>query len=262
MNAGTYISLFTNWAEPVMNSVWLGTRLNEWNDNMFAEAYDEVCEVKFHGASLIQKTHPAFRSPENVVESGVGMWHEKIYHFKPEGEPSSGGDEIQSEFFVNLEDLGDAMNTLMSLKHIFAEYVQISEIRPVAKSNIILQPAYGKNVVGIHFTWKKDFPNVMEAVEVIKIALRVYKYRVHWGKYFGHLEKKYIYRIYGTELAQIKALHESSGVLGPSKLSSCFVDRLLFDKDNKEDFKCSFENDLDKKWHQVFGDDLTQADLE
>ena len=189
MNAGTYISMFTDWQNKAMTSVWVGTRLDEWDDDLLAKPYDEVCAPEFYGAKLIKKTHPVPDRPtDNVVESGVGLWHEKIYHFKPEGEPSSGGDEIQSEFFVDLEDLGDASKNLNSVKHLFSQHVQISEIRPIQKSNIAMSPAYGKYAVGIHMTWKKDFPAVMEAVEVVKMALRPFSYRVHWGKYFGYFE--------------------------------------------------------------------------
>jgi hypothetical protein len=42
------------------------------------------------------------------------MWYNKIYHFKPEGEASSGGDELQTEFFVALSDLPRVLENLQS----------------------------------------------------------------------------------------------------------------------------------------------------
>lgn len=51
------------------------------------------------------------------------MWNEKIYHFKPDEAPSSGGDEIQSEFFVRKEDLPAAMLDLMSVADEFRHLV-------------------------------------------------------------------------------------------------------------------------------------------
>ena len=56
----------------------------------------------------------AGRSSDPCVESGFGMWNDKIYHFLPDMPPSSDGDEIQSEFFVKYEDMPEAVADLYS----------------------------------------------------------------------------------------------------------------------------------------------------
>jgi hypothetical protein len=42
------------------------------------------------------------------------MWYNKIYHFKPEGEASSNGDELQTEYFVALSDLPRVLESFNS----------------------------------------------------------------------------------------------------------------------------------------------------
>ena len=92
----------------------------------------------------MHKTHPVpERSSDPCVESGFGMWNEKIYHFLPDKPPSSDGDEIQSEFFVKFEDMPDAVTDLFSHAHKFRDFVQITEIRSVYRDNIPLSPAKG-----------------------------------------------------------------------------------------------------------------------
>ena len=84
-----------------------------WTEADFTTPYDTACPAELFGAKLIKKTHPVKgRSSEPCVESGIGMWNDKIYHFKPDKEPSSGGDEIQSEFFVDLEEFPKVMDAL------------------------------------------------------------------------------------------------------------------------------------------------------
>ena len=65
--------------------------------------------------------------------------------------------------------------------------------------------------MGVHFTWKHDFDNVMRAVEIIKVVLKPYNFRVHWGKYFGTIESDYLNKIYGKELDNLTKLVESYG---------------------------------------------------
>ena len=78
-----------------MNSVWIGEILDSWTEADLNASYDTLCTAQLLGASLIKKTHPVQGlSSDSCVESGIGMWYDKIFHFKPDGTPSSGGDEI------------------------------------------------------------------------------------------------------------------------------------------------------------------------
>ena len=96
MDSHEYISMFTNYSDRKMNSVWLGGRVDMdfYNQNK-GKSYDELCPASQFGGTLVEQSHPVpgyDKSP--CVKSGLGMWHEKIYHFEPDKPPSSGGDEI------------------------------------------------------------------------------------------------------------------------------------------------------------------------
>ena len=200
-----------------------------------------MCPAELFGAKLIKKTHPVDgMSSDPCVESGIGMWHDKIYHFKPDKEPSSGGDEIHSEFFVGIKDFPKALNVLYQVSPFFKDFVQVTELRPVAADDIPLSPAYGRDVMAIHFTWKHDFDNVMRAVEVIKVVLKPFDFRVHWGKYFGNIEPDYLKKIYSEELDGLTSLIESYGT--ENKFMNCFVDKLLYHRKPEPYTKCKFPN--------------------
>jgi len=236
-----------------MTSVWVGYKKTTWNEDDKSKPFDQVCDGDFFGAKLVERIHPVpLRDSEPCVTSGLGMWHDKIFHFKPEGEPSSGGDEIQSEFFVDFKDFPNAMNDLFNIAPLFARYLQITEIRAVKADTIPLSPAKDRDVVGIHFTWLHDFPNVMTAVELVKAALTKYNYRVHWGKYFGRLEKGYLNKIYGAELDILEKqvlpslLPEGADPL-TNKFLNCFTWRLIYDRHTK-----GYEQDCKwNSWHEA-----------
>lgn len=59
----------------------------------------------------------------NCIQTGEGSWKDKIIHFLPEGEPSSCGDEIQSEYFVPYDKLTSALEELYAIKDKFAHLV-------------------------------------------------------------------------------------------------------------------------------------------
>ena len=84
-----------NWKSKKMTSVWLGKK--------YIEKVPVVSD-HFFGALHIKtdRIHPNhLKDPNNCVSVGTGPWHEKIYHFLPGKTPSSGGNEIQSEYFVD-----------------------------------------------------------------------------------------------------------------------------------------------------------------
>lgn len=178
----------------------------------------------------MQKTHPVpSRSSDPNVESGFGMWHEKIYHFLPDKPPSSDGDEIQSEFFVKYADMPNVVSDLYSHAEKFRDFVQITEIRSVYRDNIPLSPAKGQNVFGIHFTWKHDFENVYFASKEVQSILAKYDYRVHWGKFF-HPQPNYgLFATFGKDLDELKQMIH---LTGNRKFINCFAERLLYDNDD------------------------------
>jgi xylitol oxidase len=57
-------------------------------------------------------------------------------------------------------------------------------VRSVAKDDLWLSPCYGRNSIGIHFTWKPDEASVRKLLPRIEEALAPFEARPHWGKLF------------------------------------------------------------------------------
>jgi xylitol oxidase len=60
----------------------------------------------------------------------------------------------------------------------------ISEIRTIAADELWMSPAYKRDSVAIHFTWKQDWPSVSRVLPVIEKELEPFQPRPHWGKLF------------------------------------------------------------------------------
>jgi xylitol oxidase len=60
----------------------------------------------------------------------------------------------------------------------------ISEIRTIAADDLWLSPEYGRDTVGIHFTWKRDQDAVERALIEVERALEPFDPRPHRGKLF------------------------------------------------------------------------------
>jgi xylitol oxidase len=60
----------------------------------------------------------------------------------------------------------------------------VSEIRTIAADDLWLSPAYGTDVVALHFTWVPDETRVRALLPAVEEALRPFDARPHWGKLF------------------------------------------------------------------------------
>ena len=47
-----------------------------------------------------------------------------------------------------------------------------------------MSPAYGRDSVAFHFTWKPDWPVVQQLLQRMEAALAPFEARPHWGKLF------------------------------------------------------------------------------
>jgi xylitol oxidase len=71
------------------------------------------------------------------------------------------------------------------LHEIIFPHLLITEIRSIAADELWLSPAYKKDVVSIHFTWKQDIEKVMQIIPKIEEKLRPFDFIPHWGKIFS-----------------------------------------------------------------------------
>ena len=84
-----------------------------------------------------------------------GPWYERLPHFKMGFTPST-GKELQSEFFVPIENAFEAMMAVEKLHEKISPHLFISEIRTIKADNLWMSPCYKKDCVAIHTTWKLE----------------------------------------------------------------------------------------------------------
>jgi xylitol oxidase len=74
------------------------------------------------------------------------------------------------------------MMAVGSLKEEISPLLHVSEIRSVAKDELWLSPAYGRDSVAIHFTWRDDWGKVSALLPKIESVLAEFEPRPHWAK--------------------------------------------------------------------------------
>ncbi|WPW27073.1 FAD-binding protein [Streptomyces atratus] len=179
MSAAYSVSVFTDWREGPLNQVWLKQRVGSEGPQRAPE--------EWLGARLADgPRHPIAGMPaENCTrQQGIaGPWHRRLPHFRLEFTPSN-GDELQSEYFVARQDAPAAYAALGRLRERIAPLLQITEIRTVARDDLWLSPAGGRDSVAFHFTWVPDTAAVTPVLGAIEEALAPFGARPHWGKVF------------------------------------------------------------------------------
>ncbi|HRH41605.1 MAG TPA: D-arabinono-1,4-lactone oxidase [Pyrinomonadaceae bacterium] len=189
MSAGYSVSLFTNWQEPIINQIWIKSRL----DREFNEFGNQ-----FYGANkCTENLHPiAGISAENCTEQlGIaGAWCDRLPHFKMGFTPSVGA-ELQSEYFVAKENAVEAIFELDKLRDLISPLLLVSEIRTIAADKFWLSPCYKQDSVAFHFTWVQKTDEVMKLLPLIEKNLSKFKAKPHWGKLFT-MPKEKIHSLY------------------------------------------------------------------
>jgi xylitol oxidase len=173
------VSLFTSWAGPVVDQVWIKRRADQSGES-------PVDEDWFTARPADGPRHPVpgISAAPCTEQLGVpGPWHERLPHFRPDFTPSSGV-ELQSEYLVPRRHAVDALHAVDEVRDQVAPVLQISEIRTIAADDLWMSTAYGRDSVGIHFTWVKDMDAVLPVLGVLEKRLAPYDARPHWGKLF------------------------------------------------------------------------------
>jgi len=171
------VSLFTDWKAAAFHQVWVKR----------IEAPDLDVPTELHGA-LAARTPlhpvPGHGAVHCTEQLGIyGPWHERLPHFRMGFTPSS-GEELQSEYFVPRARAFEALCAVERLRADIAPLLYVCEVRTVAADDLWLSPSYGRDSVGIHFTWKPDEAAVRNELPRIEDALAPYEARPHWGKVF------------------------------------------------------------------------------
>lgn len=178
MSAGYSVSLFTDWSRRNINQVWIKRRVSGYE-------LSTSPEQEFYGARLAERNlHPVEdQSAENCTEQMAvpGPWFERLPHFKMGFTPST-GKELQSEYFVAIENGYDALMAIEKLHAQITPHLFISEIRTIDADNLWMSPCYKKRCVSLHTTWKQDWNTVMKLLPIMEEQLAPFQPRPHWGK--------------------------------------------------------------------------------
>ncbi|MCP1415566.1 xylitol oxidase [Paenarthrobacter sp. A20] len=169
------VSLFTNWSGDTLSEAWLKTRLDQADappPMVAGGTIQNVADVQIHEGEAANLT----------IQGGLpGPWSERLPHFRADAKPSN-GDEIQSEYFVELSRAADALQAVRALHESITPLLLVSELRSVAADELWLSPAFEQDVLGIHFTWRNDPKAVAPVLKRIETALAPFNPRPHWGK--------------------------------------------------------------------------------
>lgn len=165
---------------------WDGTAAQVWVKQEAGGTPDPMPDA-WHGARRAPgPVHPAPDMPPTFCtdQSGQpGPAFEVLPHFRMEFTPSSGA-EIQSEYFVPREQVGEAVAAVSELAGRIRPLLIVSEIRSTAADDLWLSPARGRASACIHFTWQSRPDEVRAVLPEVEAALAPFSPRPHWGKVF------------------------------------------------------------------------------
>ena len=174
-SAATSVSVFTRWRPEPDAQLWLKRRVDREGAWPGAPDFGATpSQVKMHPLELLD--------PVNCTEQGgiAGAWFERLPHFRAEFTPSS-GDEIQAEYLMPREHAVEGIRRVRSMQARITPLLHVTEIRTMCADDLWLSPAYGRDTVGIHFTWHKD-ERIFGVLPEIEEALLPLGARPHWGK--------------------------------------------------------------------------------
>ncbi len=144
------VSFFTCWAPELVGQVWMKRR----TDTDGPWAGDGLLD----GRLADGKRHPLpGHDAVHCTEQGgaPGPWHERLPHFRLDFTPSS-GDELQTEYLVPRDH---AVALLTDLEDCWPRAsTRCCTCRRSARCSgdgLWLSGAYGRDTVGIHFTWQR-----------------------------------------------------------------------------------------------------------
>lgn len=171
--AGDSVSVFHR-AGPATEQVWIKRRL---------PADPHPGDLFGSRPALVPRNPVLGADPVNATEQleVAGPWSERLPHFRSGFTPSS-GEEIQSELLVGRAHAVDAIEAMRGLSAQIRPLMLVGELRTVAADQLWLSPAYERDTLALHFTWRREPGAVQAAVAALEAALTPYGARPHWGK--------------------------------------------------------------------------------
>ncbi|MDE0200571.1 MAG: FAD-binding protein [Caldilineaceae bacterium] len=232
MSRAYSVSLFPDWQGDMVNQVWYKHRTGRWSgvngqEESKPEAVDLGLPSELYGAQAAS-THlhpvPELSAEGLTLQMGIpGAWHDRLHHFQIDSTPAS-GDELQTEYFVPRAHAVPALQAVEGLRDRFRSMLWISEIRTVAADRLWLSQSYGTPTIGIHFSWRKNWPAVREVMPLVEEALAPFEVRPHWGKLFS-MAPRQVQAAY-PKMEEFRSLLRSTDPGG--KFRNGYLDRYVF----------------------------------
>jgi xylitol oxidase len=182
--AGYSVSVLTRFG-PEVDQVWVRSRVTDEAERVRPDLFGaRPATVDRHPILGID---PTWCTPQLGVP---GAWSDRLPYFRM-GFTASSGAELQSEYLVPREHAAGAIEAVRGLGASIRPLLQVCEIRTVAADGLWMSPQYGRDTVGIHFTWRLEPEGVVEVLRDLEPALAPFAPRVHWGKLFLAAEASY-----------------------------------------------------------------------
>ena len=167
------VSVFTLWGEDA-GRLWVKGRDAEPPGDVFGARPARGEQHPVPGMDPINCT-PQLGLP--------GLWSDRLPHFRMGFTPSS-GEEIQSEYLLPRRHSRAAIEALRGLAGTIRPLLQVCELRTIAADSLWMSPQYGRDTLGVHFTWVREQEAVERALVEVEAALRELDARPHWAKLF------------------------------------------------------------------------------
>ena len=211
------VSLIGDFGSPVIRELWQKTRVESVPA---ADAQPEPVPASLHGGTWYDDAEAPPDHALNVRAGIAGPWSDRLPHFRLDAPPSAGGDELQTEYFVDRRHAVNALGTLRSLGDRISPQLHATEIRTVASDDLWLSPAYERDSLCIGFTWRKHPTEVIALLPDIEAALATYEPRPHWGKLFVFNDEDLAQRFPRLpDFLELASTYDPTG-----KFSNAFID--------------------------------------
>lgn len=211
------VSLIGDFGSPVIRELWQKTRVESVTDG---QQQPEPVPASLYGGTWYDDAEEPPDHTLNVRAGIAGPWSERLPHFRLDAAPSAGGDELQSEYFVDRRHAVNALRTLRSLGDRISPHLHATEIRTAAADDLWLSPAYERDSLCIGFTWRRHPTEVMALLPDIEAALATYEPRPHWGKLFAFNEDALARRFPRLpDFLELRTTYDPTG-----KFTNAFID--------------------------------------
>ena len=202
-SVATSVNLLTKWSADAVDRMWCKTRLPDGRARSVSAAHLGA------SAAPLNRISSSVGDPNLILYpfGGVpGPWSERLPHFRLDCEPGT-RDQIQSEYMLPRTAFPAAATALRAMGQRIDTLLRATEIRTMAADGLWLSPAYGRDTVAIHFTWKREHEAVGRITREIEDLLLPMGGRPHWGKLL-HADADALAGAY-PQMSAFRALAES-----------------------------------------------------